>query len=474
MARIVIQIPDNFNHLAQALPQVVTDLVSNMPVTEGGRKVDYPSVESGVCKATAALERAAHADILSALDVDSPLVMIEGREYAKVLRSSSTYYTSAGAVEVMRSLYRESGVRNGKTVDPVSMRIGAVRGGWLPATAVAMAHALQMGTSREAERTGKQLGRLRYSRSAFEDVGHLVGEQLTKVQADVEAQLIADFVVPAEATSVSTSLDRVSVPMEEPLKRSVGRPRKGAPKNPIERNFRMAYCGTMTLHDAEGNALHTIRYGRMPQGDATGMCRGMIGDMKILLAKCPSLDLMFLQDGAHELWNLLTKAVNDAGLGGPIHELVDFWHLVEKLGSAAVVMHGPKEGKAVVTRWARWLLKKQSAAACILAELKKSNMRYHRVGKSKPVHEAITYLENHKNRLNYAGARKRGLPIGSGQVEATCKNLVALRMKRPGARWKERTGEHIVRLRAIALSDRWESAMNHTMGPLRKSVEEAA
>ena len=226
----------------------------------------------------------------------------------------------------------------------------------------------------------------------------------------------------------------------------------------VQRVFRQAYAGTVTLHDAKGNALHTMRYGRMPKGDIEGLCTAMADDVMTLLKRCPALLVVLLCDGAKELWNKLAAEFTLSCLGCPIYRLVDLWHLLEKLGSAARLLYGPTEADAVVSRWRLSLLNDDNALEPILQTLKDSGKEHTHVGESRPVHEAITYLENHREDMKYALARQLGLPVGSGNVEATCKSLFEVRLKRPGCRWKEETGAHLVDLRALGLSDRYDPA----------------
>ena len=233
----------------------------------------------------------------------------------------------------------------------------------------------------------------------------------------------------------------------------------------------MAYCGTVTLNDKDGRALHTIRYGRMPQGDEEALVVGLADDVIRLRQQRPDLKVQLLCDGAPEMWNLLDEHINDKTIGQSVHRLLDFYHLTEKLGEAAkLLVPDDKQREQLLGRWKLQLLNRQQASEEIWMELKGSGLGGARVGKGYPVKEAMTYLENHRAQLDYATARSMGLAIASGPLEATCKSLVNQRFKRSGSRWKERTGEHILHLRALALSDRWDSAMQLLLNPLGKKV----
>lgn len=365
----------------------------------GGRSVDYAQTERDVSDRVAAIERAVHQALLSRLDLDCERVQIKGRLFARVGRYEATYYTLAGPVQVERSLYQECAVRGAKTVDAVSLRAGVVEAGWLPQTAVAMAHLMQQGTSREAEATAQSMRRLPYSRCSFEHTSHAVGARYVQEHLEVEQALVEAYKVPQGACGVSVSLDRVSVPMEEPNPSPPVRKQEDTPKKEILRYYRMAYCGTVTLHDDQRQALHTIRYGRMPQGDAVGLCEGIASDVERMSKQRKELQVTLLCDGAKDLWDLLDEQLNQETLHTDVMRMIDMWHLLEKLGAAARLIFG-KESDHAVTRWRLQLLNDSDAARAIRDELLASPKRWIRVGDERPVQAAITYLDNHHNQMN--------------------------------------------------------------------------
>ena len=425
MPKKEIEVPEALTGVWDAVAATFTDLKATLARLDGGKAVDYGAVEQAIATDAQGVERASHQAILQALDIDVPAVVIGGSRYNRVGRCEAPYHTLAGSVQVERSLYRRAGSRGGtpegQVVDPVSLRTGVVGDGWLPRTARAMAHAVQQGTSREAATLTSELARLPYARSSFERVAHLVGALAVAAHQDIEDVLIEAYEIPTDARSISVSLDRVSVPMEEPRARPVGRPRKGAPKRPVARNFRMAYCGTVTLHDQDGVALHTIRYGCMPEGDVTGLRNRLVADVATLVSQRPQLPIQLLCDGAPEMWDLLEEGFPPEKFAGPLNQLVDLHHVLEKLGAAARVVDEAAAAKTMGA-WKMALLNRQTAAAAIRTELARSGREHVFVGKEQPVHAAMTYLKSHSedtDRMNYARARRLGLPLGSGNVEAT-------------------------------------------------------
>jgi hypothetical protein len=116
---------------------------------------------------------------------------------------------------------------------------------------------------------------------------------------------------------------------------------------------------------------------------------------------------------------------------------------------------------------------RKNAGTCpakIAGELARSRLVDVVIEGKQPVLAALRYIRERLDRMNYAEARRQGLPIGSGNVEATCKALVAQRMKRAGARWKHKTGEEVLQLRALMKSDRWQPAIQRALKPLAKPV----
>jgi len=198
----------------------------------------------------------------------------------------------------------------------------------------------------------------------------------------------------------------------------------------------------------------------------------LLQDVLTIRQRTGPLPVVLLADGAPEIWGLFARHLNARTLGIEPIRLVDAWHALEYLAAAARLLESrEKAWPGTFRRWKAWLLEKTGGARRVIEAMENSGMRSARdAAGNRPVGDPLRYFQNRASLMHYAEARFHGLPIGSGAVEATCKSLVSLRMKRCGARWKHHSGNEILQLRALQLSDRWDAAMPRILGPLRRPV----
>jgi hypothetical protein len=68
----------------------------------------------------------------------------------------------------------------------------------------------------------------------------------------------------------------------------------------------------------------------------------------------------------------------------------------------------------------------------------------------------IGYLDKSQDRMRYDQYRAQDLFIGSGVIEAGCKNVIGQRLKQSGMFWTERGANAILALRCCIKSNRFE------------------
>ena len=80
--------------------------------------------------------------------------------------------------------------------------------------------------------------------------------------------------------------------------------------------------------------------------------------------------------------------------------------------------------------------------------------------KKNEVDKELGYLLNNAPRMRYHWFRSRGLFVGSGVVEASCKTIVAQRLKQAGMHWTINGADAIIALRCGEASSTWETVCN--------------
>lgn len=391
-------------------------------------------------------------DVLERKAIPGPEVMVEGQIYRILSQPArGTYFTRRGVVDVERPLYRAVDRRNGPTIVPFELELGFVEGSWTPRAARAASHLLQAQTAREAAALVEDLHVMPYSRSSFLRLAEVMGSRWEEIHDEVEPKLRVNFEVPEEARSISVSIDRVAVPMDET-----------GQENGVA--YRMAWAGVWTLHDADGEPIHSVRYGRMPEDGADPLIASLRADIAAIGAQRPLLPIAALTDGGHDVRAALEQVVSDVAPERLYHAL-DYYHVAENLAKATKELAlGAKEA----SEWRHLVRDDPNGPSLVAAKMRAAHMANPEA--TKATAEVCAYMERNDDRMPYAELRAAKMPIGSGHVEATCKTLVSVRMRRAGSRWSTRGGQAILNLRSLAQSHRWGPAMDHVEASFRRQV----
>jgi hypothetical protein len=132
--------------------------------------------------------------------------------------------------------------------------------------------------------------------------------------------------------------------------------------------------------------------------------------------------------------------------------LLDFYHVSEYLAAAATVIK-PKHPKRWRHRQQGRLL--ENKVAGVLRALQPH--REAETAKEQPVNAAYQYLHKRQAHLDYAAAKRAGLPIGSGEIESGHRHVIQQRLKLAGCWWKETHAQAMLNLRVARANNRWNS-----------------
>ncbi|MFZ4397351.1 MAG: hypothetical protein ACOYOU_17190 [Kiritimatiellia bacterium] len=154
-----------------------------------------------------------------------------------------------------------------------------------------------------------------------------------------------------------------------------------------------------------------------------------------------------LGDGAPPLWTLLTALAPDAV------QVLDWFHVQEHLATVAALL---PEGEAWHALQRVHL--RDSLTRRVLCELATLARHAPTAAAHAAARQCLGYLWRHRRRLDYATARARGYPIGSGRIESACKLVVQQRCKGPGMRWQHTQAEAVLHARCAWLNDDWARA----------------
>lgn len=428
---------------------------------------DLEVFEQGLMRQVMALGREVLAAELARYDVVADEVQVDGIRCGQPALTSETYMTSAGPVQIERHIYRPAG-HGSRHVCPLELRAG-IMDFFTPAAARQAAYVTAHLPPAVGAELFEELNGMQPSASSLARLPKGLSARWEAHRAEWENQLRTQEPVAQAAVTLAVGLDGVMAPMRAGAPEPAATPDK-QPKGP--HGYQEVGCGTLSLYDADGQRLQTVRYARQPEKHKATLRQQIEAEAQGIAAAAPHLRLVKISDGARAHWDYLAR-LNVVPGGTPLKtwEIVDFYHACDHLHHALILVWGEctPQGRAEFARLKTILKEADDGVEQIIRHLQ-YRRRKARGSRRTGLAKELRYFCNQRARMHYANYLRENLPIASGVVEAACKTLVTQRLKQSGMRWSGAGAQAILTLRSLIQSQRWAPAWLQLRQSYQQSV----
>ena len=434
-------------------------------------------VTRGLCEALKAAGIAALRTFLEAYEVDQTPQEVEGCLYRFKQSSEKTFLTPFGKMPLSRNLFQAD--EGGPSYVPLDAMWGMVGEFATVEVREAVLFASALITPEEAVALFEKTALFAPSATAIKHIVEETGEWLEAMGEAVNRSIRSQEEIPPKTQVVVASLDGTCLRLSDPGAKQ-GRPPERPKVQASEESpttFKQALVGSLSFYGPpleEGTPPQRLasRYvAQMPEPGGQTLKTRFEEELDHMEGQVGTdVKKVFLCDGSRGLWKYADTTPRYAGY----EKLVDFYHTTEHLSVAAELLFGKKSAQA--QRWyatySHNLLHEDGAAESIIRSI--DYYQHHRkLGQQRleDIKGERTFFQRNKHRMTYADFRRRGLPIGSGPVEAACKTLVKTRLCRSGMQWSWKGGQRILQLRTYIKSQRWDAFWNQYTRLRHQDVE---
>jgi hypothetical protein len=363
--------------------------------------------------------------LFSCNDEQRKTVIVNGQKHYRKYFATGRYLTLLGEISLKRGIYQSNLAP--RSICPLELKLGFINDYVSFAAAEYICYSMASMTLSEFVKHCKKWSLMKPSEGTVKRVLEYVGHFLET--SNFLDAIRCEENVPTEAVALAMSIDSTSV-------------------NIRRQGWRHATAATVSTYDSKGNRLDTVYIGRMPETAKRHAKRLLEKEVAAKMAQQNYKYIVCIADGARDLWRYFQRKYPDT-----IH-VVDFFHVCEHLSNLSnFLFDDPSQAKAWYKKY-RTILKDDPKGAA--KTIRAARYRRSLISKHPDIESEIKYLQHNRKRMNYFKLRQKKLPIGSGVVEAACKNLIGARMKKSGMRWSIDGGQTVLTLRSIILSNRWE------------------